>query len=63
MSLADRLTPLSIRYRRIAAEFARKAEAIQEQKEALLLVDSALSWIQLAENEETLKEAHDRPMQ
>jgi hypothetical protein len=51
------MTPLSLRYRRRAAEFARTADAFylkSRKEDALRSVQSALSWIQLAENEELL---------
>ncbi len=51
------MTPLSMKYRRRAAEFARAADALylaRKEEDALQSVQSALSWIQLAENEELL---------
>ncbi len=51
------MTPLSVRYRRRAAHFARIADAMQADgkgEDAMRFVQSALSWIQLAENEELL---------
>ena len=51
------MTPISVRFRRRAAEFARAAEALHMEgkgDEAMRCVQTALSWIQLAENEELL---------
>jgi len=51
------MTPLSVRYRQRAAEFARIAEALHTEgkgEDAMRCVQTALSWIQLAENEELL---------
>ncbi|UGV26967.1 hypothetical protein E0H22_15500 [Rhodopseudomonas boonkerdii] len=51
------MTPLSMKYRRRAAEFARAADALylqRKEEDGLQSVQSALSWIQLAENEELL---------
>ena len=54
------MTPLSVRYRRRGAEFARIAEAFQSEgneEDAMRALQSALSWIQLAENEELVSGA------
>jgi hypothetical protein len=60
------ITPLSVRYRRRGAEFARIAEAFQSEgneEDAMRALQSALSWIQLAENEELLRGATGAVMQ
>ena len=51
------MTPISVRFRRRAADFARTADALHTEgkgDEAMRCVQTALSWIHLAENEELL---------
>ncbi len=54
MDATFKTTRQSLVYRRKAAEFARLAEAERDEIKMLPLVHQALSWIQLAENEEFL---------
>jgi L-serine deaminase len=57
MGRGTTMTALSVRYRQRASEFARAADdhhADGRREEAMRSVQSALSWIQLAENEERL---------
>jgi hypothetical protein len=54
LSESMKTTPQSIIYRRKAAELGRMAEAEPEEEKMLPLLAQALSWIQLAENEELL---------
>jgi hypothetical protein len=54
MNAVARFTPQSLTYRRKAAALARLAEAEQDELKMLPIVHQALSWIQLAENEELL---------
>ncbi len=49
-------TAKSLQYRKRAAELAQKADKAAEAEQADLL-QQALSWIQLAENEEMIAEA------
>jgi hypothetical protein len=50
-------TKLSFEYRRRAADVGKSALQADEDVEVMRLLHQALSWIQLAENEETLTEA------
>jgi CheY-like chemotaxis protein len=52
----------SIRYRRRASYLGRLADAEDEEAKMLPLVEQALSWIQLAENEEFLAQHDKRPV-
>ena len=56
-------TSQSLIYRRKAAEFARLAEAEPDEAVVMELVQKALSWIQLAENEELLADRDKPPTQ
>lgn len=56
------LVSTSIRYRRRASHLGRLADAEDSEAKMLPLVQQALSWIQLAENEEFLAQHHKRPV-
>ena len=60
--MSKRCTRLSFEYRQRAAEVGRSAMRAIEDVEMLRLLHQALSWIQLAENEEAIAESerHDR---
>lgn len=55
-------SPRSIKYRRRAARLGRLADAESDEAKMLPLIQQALSWIQLAENEEFLGAETDRPL-
>lgn len=48
------ITSTSLQYRRRAAEVGQKAMETTDDAEMLRLLHQALSWIQLAENEELM---------
>jgi hypothetical protein len=50
----EKLTSISRHYRLKAAELARQADAEEDMSKQLRLIHHALSWIQIAENEEEL---------
>lgn len=57
MERGTTMTPISVRFRRRAAEIARMADALHMEgkgEEAMRSVQTALSWIKIAENEELL---------
>jgi hypothetical protein len=54
-------TRTSLIYRRRAAAAARLAEAETDEAKMLPLIHQALSWIQLAENEEAIEAARTVP--
>lgn len=54
MNASVKSTQQSLIYRRKASEFARLAEAEPDEIKMLPLLHQALSWIQMAENEEFL---------
>lgn len=54
------LVPKSIQYRRRAARLGQLADAEPADDKMLALMHQALSWIQLAENEELLAHVNDR---
>lgn len=54
------LTSISLQYRRRAADVGRKAIESPDDAEMLRLLHQALSWIQLAENEELM--SNSQPM-
>ena len=56
-----RMTEQSKHYRRRAQQLALKADATTDETETLRLVHEALSWVQLAENEEALSDARSKP--
>ncbi len=55
--MSKRCTKLSFEYRQRAAEVGLSAMQAVEDVEMMRLLHQALSWIQLAENEETIAEA------
>jgi hypothetical protein len=59
MNVSVKTTDQSLVYRRKAAEFARLAEAEMDEIKLLPLIHQALSWIQMAENEEFLATSPD----
>lgn len=52
--MSAHITSISLRYRKRAAEVGQKAMETTEHAEMLRLLHEALSWIQLAENEELM---------
>jgi CheY-like chemotaxis protein len=56
------LVSRSIRYRRRAARLGQQADAETSEEKMLPLMHQALSWIQLAENEEFLAQADTIPL-
>jgi len=59
---ARTLVSTSIRYRRRASNLGRLADAEDSEAKMLSLMQQALSWIQLAENEELLAQHNKRPV-
>jgi CheY-like chemotaxis protein len=59
---AQDLVSTAIRYRRRASYLGRLADAENSEAKMLPLVQQALSWIQLAENEEFLAQNDKRPV-
>lgn len=55
--MSKRCTKLSFEYRQRAAEVGLSAMKAIEDAEMMRLLHQALSWIQLAENEETIADA------
>lgn len=55
--MSAQMTSISLQYRRRAAEAGRQAMDSADQNEMFRLLQQALSWIQLAENEEMLAQA------
>lgn len=59
---APTLVSTSIRYRRRASNLGRLADAEDSEAKMLPLMQQALSWIQLAENEEFLAQHNKQPV-
>lgn len=57
MSVNLQVSPLSLTYRLRASAVGRQAYEIEDANEMLRQLHQALSWIQLAENEEALTAA------
>ncbi len=57
-----RSEPRSIRYRRRASRLGQLADAEETSEGVLTLMQQALAWIQLAENEELLDRADKCPI-
>ena len=51
------VTRISLQYRRRAADVGRQAIESSDDAETLRLLHQALSWIQLAENEEVMSKS------
>jgi hypothetical protein len=52
--MGARITSISLQYRRRAAEVGQQAMESKDDAETMRLLHQALSWIQLAENEELI---------
>ena len=52
--MSARITGISLQYRRRAAEVGQRAMESTDDAEMMRLLHQALSWIQLAENEELM---------
>jgi hypothetical protein len=54
VDMGARITNISLQYRRRAAEVGQQAMESKDDAEMMRLLHQALSWIQLAENEELI---------